>query len=166
LHASATDFPLPKFGIVYSNDRPPSDPMEEIESCFSLPYRRALTRATVISHRDSGIGNDVATADDRRCDGYRQVLGVGGVASISAQARATSESVVLLPGMSAYPSASRNVLSFGAFLPSGFPQGEDRHGRAFGESGNCSYLVRHRTHGDGCFDNCRGNFTTDGESTV
>src|ERR1700682_1309909 len=42
LHASATDCPLPKFGIVCSNGRPPSDPMEEIESCFSLPYRRAL----------------------------------------------------------------------------------------------------------------------------
>src|SRR5580693_1964230 len=63
LHASATDCPLPKFGIVCSNDRPPSDPMEEIESCFSLPYRRTLTRATVVPHRAFGIGNGVATAD-------------------------------------------------------------------------------------------------------
>jgi hypothetical protein len=42
LHASATDCPLPKVGIVCSNDRPLSDPMEEIESCFPLPCRRAL----------------------------------------------------------------------------------------------------------------------------
>src|SRR6266446_6985173 len=30
LHASTTDCPLPKVGIVCSNDRPPSEPMEEI----------------------------------------------------------------------------------------------------------------------------------------
>jgi hypothetical protein len=33
--------------------------MEEIESCFSLPYRQAPTRATVVLHRASGIGNGV-----------------------------------------------------------------------------------------------------------
>src|SRR5438552_18963882 len=44
-----------------------------------------------------------ATADRRDVLCVAQVLGVGGVASISAQARATSESVVLLPGMVAKP---------------------------------------------------------------
>src|SRR6266404_9970094 len=44
----------------------------------------------------------LATADEGRRV-FAQVLGVGGVASISAQARATSESTVLLPGMVAKP---------------------------------------------------------------
>src|SRR6266576_3183229 len=61
-------------------------------------------RATVVPHRASRVGNGVG---HRRwtgaATGSRQVLGVGGVASISAQARATSESVVLLPGMVAKP---------------------------------------------------------------
>src|SRR6266850_2233783 len=45
----------------------------------------------------------LATADRRNARCFAQVLGVGGVASISAQARATSESAVLLPGMVAKP---------------------------------------------------------------
>src|SRR5229473_4226291 len=45
----------------------------------------------------------LATADRRNARCFAQVLGVGGVANISAQARATSESVVLLPGMVAKP---------------------------------------------------------------
>src|SRR5437660_1286093 len=101
LRASATDCPLPKFGHCRQqlSTAVGSDGGDRILFVVAIPASTNASHgrpAPSLRHRQWCWPPPMGAAM-----GSRQVLGVGGVANISAQARATSESVVLLPGMSA-----------------------------------------------------------------